>query len=182
MKYTFILITVLLLACNNKPKEDPLKFLEDRSIATSVGNLALGSYNISDEELIENRKLIEWLVNEVKEKRLKAYYPYMPDPSDTSNTKLIDSMMTEVDIDNIFLSIDTELVIDPITLKEKMLFYENKLDVDRITKLKVKQNWTYDKSSNQMISKVKEVKLLKDFYDEDGNFMVSAVIFKVRFD
>ena len=51
MKYTFILITVLLLACNNKPKEDPLKFLEDRSIATSVGNLALGSYNISDEEL-----------------------------------------------------------------------------------------------------------------------------------
>jgi len=182
MKYTFILITVLLLACNSKPKEDPLKFLEDRSIATSVGNLALGSYNISDEELVENRKLIEWVVNEVKEKRLKAYHPYMPDPSDTSNTNIIDSIMSDADIEYIFLSIDTELVIDPITLNEKMLFYENKLNVDRITKLKLEQNWAYDKRTNQMISKIKEIKVLKDIYDEDGHFLVSAVLFKVRFD
>ena len=182
MKYNFLLITVLFLACNNNSKEDPLKFLEDRSIATSVGNLALGSYNISDEELVENRKLIEWVVTEVKEKRLKAYHPYMLDPSDTSNTNIIDSIMSDDHLESIFSSVDTLLKIDSVTGDEVMEFIEWELNVDRITKLKLEQNWAYDKRTNQMISKIKEIKVLKDIYDGDGHFIVSAVVFKVRFD
>ena len=182
MRYVFVLITVLFIACNTKPKEDLLKNLKKNSITTSVGNLSLGSYNISDEELIENRKLVEWVINEVKERRLKVYYPYMLDPKDISNSTTIDSLMSDDDIENIFLSVDTEMVIDPVTMEEKYLLHENKLNTDRITKLKVKQGWTYNKSSNQMISQVQEIKLLKDIYDDDGHFIVSAVIFKVKFD
>jgi hypothetical protein len=183
MKYSYILIIVLFFSCNNNTQGDhPFKFLEDKPIATSVGNLALGSYNISDEELIENRKLIEWIVNEVKENRLKAYYPYMPDPSDTSKNSTIDSLMSDEDLKTIFSSIDTFIIIDPVSGEEKIEYNEWELNVDRITKIKVEQNWAYDKMSNQMLSKIKEVKLLKDIYDEDGNFIVSAVIFKVKFD
>ena len=182
MKFYYLFICSILFACNTMPKEDPLRFLENKSITSSVGNLSLGSYNISDEELIENRKLVEWIINEVKENRLKVYYPYMLDPKDTSNSTTIDSLMSDADIENIFLSVDTELIFDPVTLEEKYLFHENKLNVDRITKLKVKQGWTYDKNSNQMISKIYEIKLLKDIYDDNGNFIVSAVLFKVKFD
>ena len=182
MKYYFLFISVLFFACNTSPKEDPLKFLDDSSITTSVGNLALGSYNISDEELIENRKLIEWIINEVKEKRFKVYYPYMFDPSDTSNNTPIDSLMSDAVIENIFLSIDTILVVDPVTLEEKYSIVENKLNTDRITKLKVKQGWAYVESSNQMISKIKEIKVLRDIYDENGLFIASAVVFRLKFD
>ena len=54
----------------------------------------------------------------------------------------------------------------------------NKLDNIRL----IPYDTNYDKRTNQMISKIKEIKVLKDIYDEDGHFLVSAVLFKVRFD
>ena len=62
--HIYILFFVLLiLSCSPGSKDKEGVMEDEASIATSVGNLALGSRNISDEELIENRKLVDWIVN-----------------------------------------------------------------------------------------------------------------------
>ena len=81
------------------------------------------------------------------------------------------------DVKAIGNSIDTELVVDPVTLEESYEVVENLLNKDHITKYRLKEDWIFDKQLSQLYVRILGIAPIMEKYDENGNYMTDLVMF-----
>lgn len=188
MRIIYIIAILIFFSCNynevNNYDENSNK------ISETVGYLNLGSINISDQELIGNRKLIDFIISGVNEGKMSAYYALTKaemmgrdiefnDKNKYSHSR--DSLMSESDLNAIFLTTDTLIVVDSLTGVETEKIIETIFDTEDVTKLKLEQSWYYDENTKMLNSKVHSLKIMKNYYNEEGYLIASAVVFKINF-
>jgi len=81
------------------------------------------------------------------------------------------------DVKTIGNSVDTELVVDPVTLEESYEVVENLLNKDHITKYRLKEDWIFDKQLSQLYVRILGIAPIMEKYDENGNYMTDLVMF-----
>ncbi len=81
------------------------------------------------------------------------------------------------DVKAIGNSVDTELVVDPVTLEESYEVVENLLNRDHITKYRLKEDWIFDKQLSQLYVRILGIAPIMEKYDENGNYMTDLVMF-----
>jgi gliding motility associated protien GldN len=74
-------------------------------------------------------------------------------------------------------SVDTELVVDPVTLEESYEVVENLLNKDHVTKYRIKEDWIFDKQLSQLYVRILGIAPIMEKYDENGNYMADIVMF-----
>jgi len=74
-------------------------------------------------------------------------------------------------------SIDTELVVDPVTLEESYEVVENLLNREHVTKFRIKEDWIFDKQLSTLYVRILGIAPIMEKYDENGNYMTDLVMF-----
>jgi gliding motility associated protien GldN len=112
---------------------------------------------------------IEILIDAVKKGKIAAYNP------------LDDAFTTPMDLEAIERSlggsVDSELVIDPITLEEQWTRVETEFNVNSVSKYQIKEDWLFDRNAGRMVVRIIGIAPLVDRYDEGGNFRGSLALF-----
>ena len=187
MRIIYILSLLCFVSCNNNEAN---KYDNSNKISETVGYLNLGSINISDQELVGNRQLIDFLINGVKEGKMRAYYALTKAEMEGREIELneenkyshsMDSLISESDLKAIFLTTDTLIVVDSLTGVETEEIIETIFTTEDVTKLKLEQSWYYDENTNVLTSKTHSLKIMKNYYNEEGYLIASAVVFKINF-
>lgn len=73
--------------------------------------------------------------------------------------------------------VDTQLVVDAITLEERYEVVERELNKDHIRKYRLKEDWIFDKQLSSMYVRIIGLAPIMKKYDENGNFMADIVMF-----
>ena len=185
--YCLVLLAILcLFGCKNNSNYEFGKNA-DFNCAT-IGYLNLGAHSITESDFNKNQKLIAYLLQQVREGNLEAYYPLTSaemrgedvDVNEIGKGVELDSLMSEEDLKGIFYSIDTVYDMNESTGSFDFSVTEKKLNKDDVSRLKIHQTWYYDEASSSLISKIHSIKIMKNFYDSDGRLLANAVLFKIN--
>lgn len=85
--------------------------------------------------------------------------------------------LTEEELKNMSNSVDTIITFDPNTFKEIIQVVHNSLEPTDITKLRVVQDWFWDKQTQQFCIRPVAIAPIIDRVDDAGNFLNSGPIF-----
>lgn len=91
-------------------------------------------------------------------------------------------LLSKKDIDNLYTSIDTVTTLDPVTFKETIKIIKNDVRPSDLQKIRLVQEWYYDKRRNVLFNKLKAVSPLVDKFDESGKKLRYALpMYYLRF-
>ena len=85
--------------------------------------------------------------------------------------------MTPDEVKGIGASKDTILVTDPVTLEEVQTIVEQELDLDKIRKFRLKEDWVFDEETSTYICRIIGISPILDRYDENGNYQGELPMF-----
>ena len=185
--YCLLTLAVLcFLGCQNNSNSEFGKNSDFN--CSTIGYLNLGAHSITESDFNKNQKLIAYLLQQVREGNLEAYYPLTSaemrgedvDVNEIGKGVELDSLMSDEDLKAIFYSIDTVYDMNESTGSFDLSVTEKKLNEDDVSRLKIHQTWYYDEVSSSLISKVHSIKIMKNFYDNDGRLLANAVLFKIN--
>ncbi len=129
--------------------------------------------DFNDENDVKNLKVLDKdlaaiLLEQAEKKELSVYDPY-------DNT-----MMSGDEVDNLFHKVDSVLIIDPDTDEEKLTIVRNDLDKEAVKRYRVEQEWYFDKSKGELISRIMSLTPLIEKYGSDGSYRGDAPLFKIK--
>ena len=90
-------------------------------------------------------------------------------------------IMTPEEVSEIGAGVDTQLVIDPITLEERYEVVVQELDINKITKIRLKEDWVFDKQQSTLFCRIIGLCPIESRYDESGNFIGDFPMFWVYY-
>ena len=118
------------------------------------------------------RQFIQILLDNAYSGDLPAY-----NPQDDEFTVI----MTPDEVKSIGSGVDTQLVIDPITLEERYEIVIQELDIEKITKFRIKEDWIFDKQTSILWPRILGICPIESRYDESGNFIGDFPMFWVYY-
>lgn len=95
---------------------------------------------------------------------------------DTADDKYSMPLSPE-DLDDILFSTDTILVWNPDTYEEEIKVIRNELDWNDINRLRIKEQWFFDKNTGSLNVRILGIAPLVDVRDDNGNFRYEKPLF-----
>ncbi len=117
-----------------------------------------------------DKGLINKIIHGVQEGSIPAYDYY-------EKTKL-----NPEQIKAMFYPTDTIYVMDPETYEEKVKVVKNEMDLTKVTKFRIKQDWYFDEKNIKMYSNIKAIAPVRTVYDDSGNYRGDLPLFWVMFE
>lgn len=74
-------------------------------------------------------------------------------------------------------SIDTIMVIDPVTYEEKMEIVSNEFNWEAVQSYRLKEDWVFDEESSRMIVRILGIAPIMDVIDDNGNYRGQRAMF-----
>ena len=193
MKNIFpLLLMVLAFPAVAKPTEEaPVDGFYERTLFKDKGVIPYEYVRESD--VIWEKRI--WRVVDVREKmNLFFAYPKEPliqifldaayagditvySPTDDQFT----TKMTPDEVKSIGRRVDTIMVTDPITLIESPQIVQQDLDIEKIRKFRIKEDWFFDKETSTQMVRVMGIAPIIDRYDENGNFVGELPMFWIYY-
>jgi hypothetical protein len=172
-----IVIAAVTTSCNTST--NPQQQGKGVVVATDITSksLVLRPDSMPDEDWkfiaasVENKKLIEDIVEQVKSGKVKAY--------DVFNDK---EALTTEQVSSILVpppdTVETEDLDNPGKMVRKIVSQE--FSYDMINYIWFKEDWAYDKGSNSFTKMVKSIALATEVYNEDGTVRGTKVLFVIK--
>ena len=172
MKRVMLALAVLvcLSACGEQKKVNPdFKTLSSDNFHFNT------DYQVNVDQNIVNKQFIKWTVEKVRSGEWTAF------KFNGASQKWDEAIPKDKVNETFFTKIDTQLVINPITLEERYEIFQWKASIENMHSIKMEKEWFYDKKNNGLTAKVKSLKLMFRHHDENGNFIVEAPLYHVTF-
>lgn len=134
-----------------------------------------------------------WRVIDVREKMNKPFmYPEAPFFEILKKAALngeltlystTDDKFSEVitDYDGIFSTIDTSVIINPVTYDDSVVVFQNETNYEDIKRFRIKEVWYFDEGTSTLKVRILGIAPLKDVFDENGNFRYEKPLFWVYY-
>ncbi len=74
-------------------------------------------------------------------------------------------------------SIDTIMVVDPVTHKEEMQVVTNEFNWEAVQSYRLKEDWVFDEESSRMIVRILGIAPIMDVIDDNGNYRGQRAMF-----
>lgn len=118
------------------------------------------------------RHFFDLLVDGVEQGKIKAYSPESDDFS---------YPMSQQDVLQDLVQMDTVIVYDPITLEPTLQIIENHLNPEKIVRYRLKEVWYFDKKHGSMKVRILGIAPMIVEEDENGNFKYERPLFWVYY-
>ncbi len=92
------------------------------------------------------------------------------------------ALLSPTDKENLFVSVDTIQMIDPVTYETKTKIVRNELDATTTNKLQLVQEWAWDNKRKVLSVRCLGVAPMRDIKNQEGEFLFCMPIFYQRFD
>lgn len=159
-------LSISLVACSNTEKKTP-----DFKTTSHAKLLLNEKYEVNHSINAENKKLLAFVIDQVKQEKWKAF---RFDEVQQDWTKEV------VNVSSLFEGADTQMLINPITLEEEWNIFSWKADEKDMQAIRFDQEWYFDEQAGTLKSKVIGLKLMCKHFDEQGNFIAEAPMFHVK--
>lgn len=93
---------------------------------------------------------------------------------------LDDEFMEQISIDDVearLNSVDTIMVIDPVTYAEKQEIVKNDFNWLSVNRFRVKEDWVFDEETSTMQVRILAIAPIRDVVDDNGNFRGQEAMF-----
>ncbi len=117
-----------------------------------------------------DKGLINKIIFGVQEGKIPAYDYYEK------------KLLSPEQIESMFSPTDTIYVTDPVTYEETQKVVKNEMDLTKVTKFRVKQDWYFDEKNLKMYSDVKAIAPVRSVFDDSGNYRGDLPLFWVLFE
>lgn len=94
----------------------------------------------------------------------------------TENDKF-STPLNQSEVESIFFTTDTIVVYDPDTFTEEIRVIRNELDWNDVKRIRVKEQWFFDKNTSSLNVRILGIAPLVEERDENGNFRYEKPLF-----
>ncbi len=85
------------------------------------------------------------------------------------------------DIDGIFTTIDTGIIVDPYTYDDEIQIFVNEKNYEDVKRFRVKEVWFFDESTSTMNVRILGIAPMIEVFDDNGNFRFEKPMFWVYY-
>lgn len=78
-------------------------------------------------------------------------------------------------------SIDTQWIIDEVTLEDKQVVVENKLEWNQITKYRIKEDWFFDEETSTFQVRIIGLAPMREIFNEDGERLGDELMYWIYY-
>lgn len=117
--------------------------------------------------------LIKIILDAVEAGEATAYMPGLENEFEQTYSK--------DEVSTIGYSIDTSIITDPVTFKDKIVITRNEFNPEDVNRFRVKEVWFFDEETSTMQVRILGISPLRNVYDDKGNFKFEQPMFWVYY-
>ena len=117
--------------------------------------------------------LTEMLVSSILAGKVVAYTAWETQFSTTMSIANVKEYIAPI--------VDTMVVVDPVTGKENMKIVKRDFDYEKIKKLRILEDWTFDPIAGKTDMQIVGIAPVQDVYGDDGVFRGSKGMFWIKY-
>ncbi len=124
-------------------------------------------------DLSRDTTFLELIVNAVSAGKITAYSNW----DHRFSTKLTIKEFNEMLVSRP----DTQMIVDPITRKEKTVIITHDLDFEAIHKYRILEDWSFNRATGNTDVHIEGIAPIKEIFGEDGSFRGVQAMFWVKY-